>query len=133
MESVEALVEAGADVNIAAEGGVTALHAAAELGNLPLVQLLLKVLPALTFAPFPAAIWAGLAWAAALCSVQLCGDLWALTAVVKGYRQDEGVWLKCQQGKARPIGGTCSCGTCSYGPFRCCYTHIHVRCCFSDD
>ena len=40
-------MDAGADVGIPAEGGVTALHAAAELGNLQLVQLLLKVLPCL--------------------------------------------------------------------------------------
>ena len=42
---MKALVEAGADVTLAAEGGVTPLHAAAELGALDLVQLLLKVLP----------------------------------------------------------------------------------------
>ena len=46
LESVQALVDAGADVGIPAEGGVTGLHAAAELGSLQLVQLLLKVLPA---------------------------------------------------------------------------------------
>ncbi len=45
MEAVKALVKANADVSIAAEGGVTALHAAAELGNLELVQLLLQVQP----------------------------------------------------------------------------------------
>ena len=46
IECVQALVDAGADVSIAAEGGVTSLHAAAELGALLLVQLLLQVLPA---------------------------------------------------------------------------------------
>ncbi len=45
MEAVRALVKANADVSIAAEGGVTALHAAAELGSLELVQLLLQVQP----------------------------------------------------------------------------------------
>lgn len=44
-EAVKALVDAGADVSLAAEGGVTALHAAAELGSLDLVHLLLKVPP----------------------------------------------------------------------------------------
>ncbi len=43
MDAVRALVKANADVSIAAEHGVTALHAAAELGNLELVQLLLQV------------------------------------------------------------------------------------------
>ena len=43
MEAIKALLRHDADVSIAAEGGVTALHAAAELGNLELVQLLLKV------------------------------------------------------------------------------------------
>lgn len=45
VEAVKALVDAGADVSLAAEGGVTALHAAAELGSLDLVHLLLKVPP----------------------------------------------------------------------------------------
>ena len=45
LEAVKALVDAGADVSLAAEGGVTALHAAAELGSLDLVHLLLKVPP----------------------------------------------------------------------------------------
>ena len=43
IEAVKLLVKAGAEVSIAAEGGVTALHAASELGNLELVQLLLQV------------------------------------------------------------------------------------------
>ena len=42
---MKALLDAGADVSLAAEGGVTPLHAAAELGGLELVNLLLKVLP----------------------------------------------------------------------------------------
>ena len=45
LEAIKALVEAGADVSLAADGGVTPLHAAAELGGLDLVNLLLKVLP----------------------------------------------------------------------------------------
>lgn len=44
-EAVKALVDAGADVSLAAVGGVTPLHAAAERGGLDLVHLLLKVLP----------------------------------------------------------------------------------------
>jgi len=43
VEAVKALLKANADMSIAAEGGVTALHAAAELGNLELVQILLQV------------------------------------------------------------------------------------------
>ena len=43
VEAVKALVAAHADVTIPAEQGVTALHAAAELGNMQLVQLLLQV------------------------------------------------------------------------------------------
>lgn len=43
VESVRALIAAHADVTIQAEQGVTALHAAAELGNMELVQLLLQV------------------------------------------------------------------------------------------
>lgn len=45
LETVKALVAAGADVSLAADGGVTPLHAAAELGGIDLVKLLLKVLP----------------------------------------------------------------------------------------
>lgn len=45
LEAVKALVEAGANVSLAADGGVTPLHAAAELGGLDLVKLLLKVSP----------------------------------------------------------------------------------------
>lgn len=41
---MKALVEAGANVSLAADGGVTPLHAAAELGVLDLVNVLLKVL-----------------------------------------------------------------------------------------
>lgn len=43
VDTVKALVAAHADVTIPAEHGVTALHAAAELGNMELVQLLLQV------------------------------------------------------------------------------------------
>lgn len=45
VEAIRVLLKANADVSIPAEGGVTALHAAAELGNLELVQLLLQVTP----------------------------------------------------------------------------------------
>ena len=48
MEAIKALLEAHADMSIAAEGGVTALHAAAELGDLELVQLLLQVMLSLS-------------------------------------------------------------------------------------
>jgi ankyrin repeat protein len=37
-------VKAGANLNIAAEGGVTPLHAAAENGSLDCVQVLIQVL-----------------------------------------------------------------------------------------
>ena len=40
---MEALAAKGADANIAAQGGVTPLHAAAENGGLSMVQALLKV------------------------------------------------------------------------------------------
>jgi len=40
---IEDLASRGADANKAAEGGVTALHAAAEMGNLEAVKALLKV------------------------------------------------------------------------------------------
>ena len=43
LECAKALVVGHADASIAAEHGVTALHAAAELGNLELVHLLLQV------------------------------------------------------------------------------------------
>lgn len=43
VDSVKALIAAHADVTIQAEQGVTALHAAAEVGNMELVQLLLQV------------------------------------------------------------------------------------------
>ena len=43
LEAVKALVEARADLSVSADGGVTPLHAAAELGALDLVNLLLKV------------------------------------------------------------------------------------------
>lgn len=43
VECVKALLAAHAEVTIQAEQGVTALHAAAELGDMELVQLLLQV------------------------------------------------------------------------------------------
>ena len=42
---LEELISSGADVNIAAHGGVTALHVAAESGHLGIVQTLLQVHP----------------------------------------------------------------------------------------
>ena len=39
------LIKKGADVKVAAAGGVTALHVAAEGGDVGIVQSLLKVLP----------------------------------------------------------------------------------------
>lgn len=42
---LEELISSGANVNIAAHGGVTALHVAAESGHLGIVQTLLQVLP----------------------------------------------------------------------------------------
>lgn len=40
---VEALAAHGADANLAASGDVTALHAAAEMGDLPTIKALIKV------------------------------------------------------------------------------------------
>jgi len=42
---LDELISKGADVNVAAAGGVTALHIAAESGDVGIVQSLLKVLP----------------------------------------------------------------------------------------
>ena len=42
-ETVQALAQHGADMSLAALGGVTPLHAAAEIGVLPTVNALLEV------------------------------------------------------------------------------------------
>ena len=42
---MEALAAKGADANVAAQGGVTPLHAAAENGGLSVIKALLKVTP----------------------------------------------------------------------------------------
>ena len=42
---LEGLISSGANVGIAAHGGVTALHVAAESGHLGIVQTLLQVFP----------------------------------------------------------------------------------------
>lgn len=42
-EIVEALATHGADANFAATGGVTAMHAAAEMGHLDIVKALVQV------------------------------------------------------------------------------------------
>ena len=74
-EAVKALVDAGADVSLAAVGGVTPLHAAAERGGLDLVHLLLKVLPFGHAVPF-----VSLHFGCLLCAVSAlaCLLLWHL-------------------------------------------------------
>ena len=42
---LDELIKKGADVKVAAAGGVTALHVAAEGGDVSIVRSLLKVLP----------------------------------------------------------------------------------------
>ena len=46
---MESLLSRGADANLAAEGGVTALHAAAEMGSLELVKALIQVCSSSSF------------------------------------------------------------------------------------
>lgn len=92
MEAVKALVEAGADVSLAADGGVTPLHAAAELGGLDLVNLLLKVLP-FGLLPFVCL---------ALCGICLCTHSICLPWAVRLPFQVIALSLPVESGSAFP-------------------------------
>lgn len=80
LEAVKALVEAGADVSLAADGGVTPLHAAAELGGIDLLKLLLKVL-LLAMLPFALCVCPSIAFSVLAFQFQgpsLCAPLLSL-------------------------------------------------------